>query len=59
MRTAAVVSASPACPAAARSLGNQGFDGQLVVIGEEPHRPYDRPPPAKAFLAGKRSVRPI
>ncbi|GHB51046.1 pyridine nucleotide-disulfide oxidoreductase [Streptomyces viridiviolaceus] len=45
--------ASLAGLSAARSLRSQGFDGQLVVIGEEPHRPYDRPPLSKEFLAGK------
>ncbi|MFC7014826.1 NAD(P)/FAD-dependent oxidoreductase [Streptomyces viridiviolaceus] len=53
MRTVAVVGASLAGLSAARSLRSQGFDGQLVVIGEEPHRPYDRPPLSKEFLAGK------
>ncbi|MGW0816484.1 NAD(P)/FAD-dependent oxidoreductase [Streptomyces viridiviolaceus] len=53
MRTVAVVGASLAGLSAARSLRSRGFDGQLVVIGEEPHRPYDRPPLSKEFLAGK------
>ncbi len=53
MRTVAVVGASLAGLSAARSLRNRGFDGRLLVIGEEPHRPYDRPPLSKEFLAGK------
>ncbi|MEV5551551.1 FAD-dependent oxidoreductase [Streptomyces sp. NPDC052309] len=53
MRTVAVVGASLAGLSAARALRNRGFDGQLIVIGEEPHRPYDRPPLSKEFLAGK------
>lgn len=52
MRTVAVVGASLAGLSAARSLRKQGFDGRLVVIGDEPHRPYDRPPLSKEFLAG-------
>jgi NADPH-dependent 2,4-dienoyl-CoA reductase/sulfur reductase-like enzyme len=48
----AVVGASLAGLSAARSLRKQGFDGRLVVIGDEPHRPYDRPPLSKEFLAG-------
>ncbi|MFE9450015.1 NAD(P)/FAD-dependent oxidoreductase [Streptomyces sp. NPDC006739] len=52
MRTVAVVGASLAGLSAARSLRNQGYDGRLVVIGDEPHRPYDRPPLSKEFLAG-------
>lgn len=52
MRTVAVVGASLAGLSAARALRSQGFDGRLVVIGDEPHRPYDRPPLSKEFLAG-------
>ena len=53
MRTVAVVGASLAGLSAARSLRKQGYDGRLVVIGDEPHRPYDRPPLSKEFLAGE------
>ncbi|MFJ3934149.1 MULTISPECIES: NAD(P)/FAD-dependent oxidoreductase [unclassified Streptomyces] len=52
MRTVAVVGASLAGLSAARSLRKQGYDGRLVVVGEELHRPYDRPPLSKEFLAG-------
>ncbi|MFI6491146.1 NAD(P)/FAD-dependent oxidoreductase [Streptomyces sp. NPDC050564] len=52
MRTVAVVGASLAGLSAARSLRKQGYDGRLLVIGEELHRPYDRPPLSKEFLAG-------
>ncbi|MBW8735658.1 MAG: FAD-dependent oxidoreductase [Streptomyces turgidiscabies] len=52
MRTVAVVGASLAGLSAARSLRDQGYDGRLVVIGDETHRPYDRPPLSKEFLAG-------
>ncbi|MFF3909604.1 NAD(P)/FAD-dependent oxidoreductase [Streptomyces sp. NPDC001848] len=52
MRTVAVVGASLAGLSAARSLRRRGYDGRLVVIGDEPHRPYDRPPLSKEFLAG-------
>jgi NADPH-dependent 2,4-dienoyl-CoA reductase/sulfur reductase-like enzyme len=48
----AVVGASLAGLSAARSLRKQGYDGRLVVIGDEIHRPYDRPPLSKEFLAG-------
>lgn len=52
MRTVAVVGASLAGLSAARSLRKQGYDGRLVVVGDEPHRPYDRPPLSKEFLTG-------
>ncbi|MGI5467054.1 NAD(P)/FAD-dependent oxidoreductase [Streptomyces sp. CA-132043] len=53
MKSVAVVGASLAGLSAARSLRKQGYDGRLVLIGEETHRPYDRPPLSKEFLTGK------
>ncbi|MFE1955398.1 NAD(P)/FAD-dependent oxidoreductase [Streptomyces sp. NPDC059524] len=53
MRTVTVVGASLAGLYAARELRAQGFDGRLVIVGDEPHRPYDRPPLSKDFLSGK------
>ncbi|WP_406111499.1 FAD-dependent oxidoreductase [Streptomyces sp. NBC_01003] len=53
MATVTVVGASLAGLYAARELRAQGFDGRLVIVGEEPHRPYDRPPLSKDFLVGK------
>ncbi|WP_406864584.1 FAD-dependent oxidoreductase [Streptomyces sp. HUAS MG47] len=52
MRTVTVVGASLAGLYAARALRAQGYDGRLVIVGEEPHRPYDRPPLSKGFLTG-------
>lgn len=53
MNRIVVVGASLAGLATARALRNQGYDGELVVVGEEPHRPYDRPPLSKDFLAAQ------
>ncbi|MGC9498939.1 NAD(P)/FAD-dependent oxidoreductase [Streptomyces sp. WG7] len=53
MRTVTVVGASLSGLYAARELRAQGFDGRLVVVGDEPHRPYDRPPLSKDFLTGR------
>jgi 3-phenylpropionate/trans-cinnamate dioxygenase ferredoxin reductase component len=50
--TVAVVGASLAGLSAARALRARSFDGRLVVIGDEPHAPYDRPPLSKDLLAG-------
>jgi NADPH-dependent 2,4-dienoyl-CoA reductase/sulfur reductase-like enzyme len=52
-RTVAVVGAGLAGLSAARALRAQGFTGQLTIVGAEPHRPYDRPPLSKEFLAGR------
>lgn len=34
------------------ALRREGFDGEIVLIGDEPHLPYQRPPLSKAFLTG-------
>jgi NADPH-dependent 2,4-dienoyl-CoA reductase/sulfur reductase-like enzyme len=53
MRTVTVVGASLSGLYAARELRAQGFDGRLVIVGDEPHCPYDRPPLSKDFLTGR------
>lgn len=53
MRTVTVVGASLSGLYAARELRAQGFDGRLVIVGDEPHPPYDRPPLSKDFLTGR------
>ena len=55
MKRIAVVGASLAGVRAAQELRAQGYDGGIVLIGEEQHLPYDRPPLSKAFLAGTAS----
>ncbi len=53
MRTVTIVGASVARLSAARAPRAQGHDGQIVLWGAEPHRPYDRPPLSKDFLLGR------
>lgn len=53
MRTIAVVGGSLAGLSTARGLRSLGFDGRLVIVGDERQRPYDRPPLSKAYLAGE------
>jgi 3-phenylpropionate/trans-cinnamate dioxygenase ferredoxin reductase subunit len=38
------------------TLRQQGYDGDVVLIGEEPYAPYQRPPLSKAFLKGEMGV---
>ena len=37
----------------AEALRDGGYDGPLILVGAEPHRPYDRPPLSKHVLAGE------
>ncbi len=36
----------------AEALRHEGYKGRIVVIGQEPFLPYDRPPLSKQFLTG-------
>src|SRR6202167_5239481 len=38
---------------AAETLRDEGFDGPVVLIGDETERPYERPPLSKDYLLGK------
>jgi 3-phenylpropionate/trans-cinnamate dioxygenase ferredoxin reductase component len=48
-----IVGASLAGAKAAESLRQEGFDGPVVLIGDETERPYERPPLSKDYLLGK------
>jgi NADPH-dependent 2,4-dienoyl-CoA reductase/sulfur reductase-like enzyme len=48
----AVVGAAAAGLAAAEGLRRLGWDGEISLIGDEPHPPYDRPPLSKQVLSG-------
>jgi NADPH-dependent 2,4-dienoyl-CoA reductase/sulfur reductase-like enzyme len=54
--TVAVVGAGLAGLRTCEALRKHGFDGDLVLIGAEPHLPYDRPPLSKEVLRGDRDV---
>jgi 3-phenylpropionate/trans-cinnamate dioxygenase ferredoxin reductase subunit len=47
-----IVGAGLAGAKAAETLRAEGFDGRIVLIGEEAVRPYERPPLSKAHLLG-------
>ena len=48
-----IVGASLAGAKAAETLRIDGFDGRVVLIGEEPERPYERPALSKDYLRGE------
>lgn len=52
-RTIVIVGAGQAGGWAARTLRSEGFDGRVVLIGDEAHPPYERPPLSKVVLAGE------
>ena len=38
---------------AAQTLREEGFDGKITLLGQEPNAPYERPPLSKDYLQGK------
>jgi NADPH-dependent 2,4-dienoyl-CoA reductase/sulfur reductase-like enzyme len=52
MNTIAVVGAGAAGLCAAETLRREGYTGELILVGEEPSPPYDRPPLSKQVLTG-------
>ncbi|SEQ83073.1 3-phenylpropionate/trans-cinnamate dioxygenase ferredoxin reductase subunit [Solimonas aquatica] len=51
-QTFVIVGAGQAGGEVAVELRKQGYTGRVLLIGEEPHVPYRRPPLSKAYLAG-------
>ena len=51
-----VVGAGHAGGQAAASLRQEGYDGDIVIVGDEPHIPYQRPPLSKQYLAGEHGL---
>jgi 3-phenylpropionate/trans-cinnamate dioxygenase ferredoxin reductase subunit len=51
--TIVIVGAGQAGGWAAQTLRSEGFKGRVVLVGDEPHRPYERPPLSKAVLSGE------
>lgn len=51
--TIAIIGAGQAGFQVAASLRELHYDGRIVLIGDEPHTPYQRPPLSKAYLLGE------
>lgn len=51
--TIVIVGSGQAGGWAAQTLRKEGFDGKVVLIGDEPHYPYERPPLSKTVLSGE------
>ena len=52
-KSVAIVGAGQAGLQVAASLREQRFEGRVVLIGDEPHAPYQRPPLSKDYLLGQ------
>lgn len=53
MRRIVIAGAGLAGYQAAGALRRAGYDGRVTIVGDEVHRPYDRPPLSKELLAGR------
>lgn len=53
VKTYLIVGGGLAGACAAEALRGQGFDGRIVLVGEEHDPPYQRPPLSKEWLTGK------
>jgi NADPH-dependent 2,4-dienoyl-CoA reductase/sulfur reductase-like enzyme len=53
MPTFVIAGASLAGAKAAETLRDEGFDGEIVLLGTELELPYERPPLSKGYLQGK------
>ena len=48
-----IVGAGMAGAKTAESLRDEGFEGPIVLVGDEPEAPYERPPLSKDYLRGE------
>ncbi|GLT11626.1 FAD-dependent oxidoreductase [Sulfitobacter porphyrae] len=53
MQRIVIIGAGQAGCSAAFALRKRGFDGEIILTGEEPDPPYQRPPLSKAYLLGE------
>jgi len=58
-QTCVVIGASHAAAAFVTGLRQDGWEGRIKVIGDEPYIPYHRPPLSKALLAGETTLEEI
>jgi 3-phenylpropionate/trans-cinnamate dioxygenase ferredoxin reductase component len=58
LNTIVIAGAGLAGAKAAETLREEGFDGRLVLVGDEPERPYERPPLSKDYLRGEAEEKP-
>lgn len=54
--TVVIVGAGLAGARCAETLRSEGFEGEVVLVGDEQHAPYERPALSKEFLAGTKNL---
>ena len=58
-QTCVIIGASHAAAQLAPTLRQEGWEGRILVIGDEPYIPYHRPPLSKTFLSGEKALEDI
>jgi 3-phenylpropionate/trans-cinnamate dioxygenase ferredoxin reductase subunit len=58
-RVVVVIGGGQAAGWVVKTLRKEGFDGRLVMIADEQHLPYERPPLSKAVLAGDADIESV
>ena len=56
LQTVVVIGGGQAAGWIVKTLRKEGFDGRLVMVADEIHLPYERPPLSKAVLAGDADI---
>jgi 3-phenylpropionate/trans-cinnamate dioxygenase ferredoxin reductase component len=51
-----IIGAGHAAGQAAASLRQEKYEGDIVIIGDEPHIPYQRPPLSKQYMKGEQGL---
>lgn len=55
-QVAVIVGGGLAAARAAETLRKEGYDGRVVIVGDENALPYERPPLSKDYLLGKKEL---
>lgn len=55
-QTCIIIGASHAAAQLIPSLRQEGWDGRILVISDDPNLPYHRPPLSKAYLSGEKTA---
>jgi 3-phenylpropionate/trans-cinnamate dioxygenase ferredoxin reductase subunit len=54
-----IVGGGLAGASAAQALREERFDGRITIVGDEAHRPYERPPLSKEYLQGRSELEKV